>query len=332
MHIVEGMLNPVVYIAFIAIALACIAVGFRWTIKYFSYSKVLLMVTSALVVITLQMLDFPVGGEASGSFIGGAFLGIVLGPWPGYISFCVVTFIQSQLFVDGGVSTMAANMVCSGLVGCFVGSFSFRLSQRIGKGVPVKILGAAAGGFLAAMCSAIAVSLVVGASGSAPMLPLLAGMLSLSLPVGAVEAVVTAALVAFVLVARPEIFEKEVTLTRAQVNKPVALVFFLLSAAAALLSFLAVPLPEMLSHIYASIGTVPLPAGPLMPAPAEGYAIPFIQNPALTRMVAGFFAIAMVGLWMWTMTSGMTKPKKPRGPKREKGKPGDKTVHSEGSN
>ena len=50
------------------------------------------------------MFNVPVPGGSTGYDIGGAIIGIVMGPWAAVISISVALVLQALIFGDGGVS------------------------------------------------------------------------------------------------------------------------------------------------------------------------------------------------------------------------------------
>ena len=63
----------------------------------------------------------------SGHLVGGALVAIILGsPFAAVFILPMVLVIQGVVFGDGGITTMGANIINMGVIGGFVGFYSFR--------------------------------------------------------------------------------------------------------------------------------------------------------------------------------------------------------------
>lgn len=311
MHIPDGMLDTKTFATMWAGAVAGLGYAAYWTRKHFDSSKVVLMAVLAALVFALQMLNFPIAGGTSGHFGGGALAGILLGAWPGAIVMTGVLLVQALLFGDGGVTTLGANIVNMGVIPCFVGTLSYQLSQRIGKGSISKIAGAAAGAFLAVVCSSVAVAIELWASGSAQFIAALSAMAFWHVLIGIGEAVVTGGIIAYVAKARSQILEESAQGSKAS-TRSVVTVLAVLTLAAAGLSFLASSHPDGLEYVYfeMGIGTAPIPEETLIPAPIPDYVLPGVENEALSVIGAGIIGAIITGALIWAIALGFSRRKR----------------------
>ena len=55
------------------------------------------------------MFNVPIPGGSTGHAVGGAIIGIVLGPWAAVIAISVALVLQALMFGDGGITAIAAN-------------------------------------------------------------------------------------------------------------------------------------------------------------------------------------------------------------------------------
>ena len=63
-----------------------------------------LLAFSSAFSFVIRMFNVPVPGGSTGYDIGGAIIGIVMGPWAAVISISVALVLQALIFGDGGVS------------------------------------------------------------------------------------------------------------------------------------------------------------------------------------------------------------------------------------
>jgi len=72
------------------------------------------------------MFNVPIPGGSTGHAVGGAIIGIVLGPWAAVIALSVALVLQAVMFGDGGITTIAANCFNMGVVIPFVGYYTYK--------------------------------------------------------------------------------------------------------------------------------------------------------------------------------------------------------------
>jgi len=138
--------------------------------------------------------------------LGGALAAILLGPWVGTLVITAVLVVQALLFQDGGLIALGANVFNMAVVGVWVGYGAYWLLGRVvGSGrVGSLVRGFAAGWIsvgLAALCCAIELA-ISGTSAWGVAIPAMAGVHAL---IGIGEGLITAAVLAFVAVARPDL-------------------------------------------------------------------------------------------------------------------------------
>lgn len=174
-------------------------------------------VTSALVFAG-QMINYTIPGTgSSGHMCGGMLLSALLGPQAGFLSMIVILTIQCLFFADGGLLALGANVWNMAFYGCFVGYYL--IWRPIMQGGWFSGMGAKAGRrakIIAASLLGCVLTLQLGAfsvvlettlSGitELPFGAFLALMQPIHLAIGLIEGAVTAAVLAFVCEARPEL-------------------------------------------------------------------------------------------------------------------------------
>jgi cobalt/nickel transport system permease protein len=71
--------------------------------------QVPLLALSAAFSFVIMMFNMPMPGGSTGHAVGGAIIGIILGPWAAVISISVALVLQALMFGDGGVTAIGAN-------------------------------------------------------------------------------------------------------------------------------------------------------------------------------------------------------------------------------
>jgi cobalt/nickel transport system permease protein len=109
MHIPDGYLGPYTYIAlFLVMIPIWLYAGHRLGRELRS-RQVPLLALSAAFSFVIMMFNVPVPGGSTGHAVGGAIIGIVLGPWAAVISISVALLLQALIFGDGGITAIGAN-------------------------------------------------------------------------------------------------------------------------------------------------------------------------------------------------------------------------------
>jgi len=71
--------------------------------------QVPLLALAAAFSFVIMMFNVPIPGGSTGHAVGGAIIGIVLGPWAAVIAISVALVLQALMFGDGGITAIAAN-------------------------------------------------------------------------------------------------------------------------------------------------------------------------------------------------------------------------------
>jgi len=149
-------------------------------------------------VFAAQMVNFPVLPGTSGHFVGAAFLAIVLGPHAAALGMAAIVIVQCLVFQDGGILALGANLVNMALVGPYVAYGVFRALVPQGS-TPgrARLYGVSfASALVAIVAGATLVPVEVALSGVSrvPFTAFLGTMVGVHVLIGAVEGVVTFAL------------------------------------------------------------------------------------------------------------------------------------------
>jgi cobalt/nickel transport system permease protein len=180
-------------------------------------------------VFAAMMVNFSIPGTgSSGHMGGGLLLSILLGPQAAFVVMASVLTVQALFFADGGLLALGANIFNLGVFPCFIGLlFIYRpLVHRAGPHASKKKLGAIT--LLAAIISlqlgALGVVIETYFSGisSLPLGSFLLLMQPMHLAIGLIEGLATAALIAFVRAARPDLFDTDRLRSRANASATVS--------------------------------------------------------------------------------------------------------------
>jgi cobalt/nickel transport system permease protein len=109
MHIPDGYLGPTTYIAAWIIMIPIWIYAGRKLSRELRSRQVPLLALSAAFSFVIMMFNVPIPGGSTGHAVGGAIIGIVLGPWAAVIAISVALVLQALMFGDGGITAIAAN-------------------------------------------------------------------------------------------------------------------------------------------------------------------------------------------------------------------------------
>jgi cobalt/nickel transport system permease protein len=187
------------------IALIFIALSLRWARNEMSEEKIPLIAVLAAGIFVLQSFNLPVSFGTSGHLVGGALAAIILGsPLAAVFILTLVLIVQGVLFGDGGITTMGANIINMGVIGGFVGFYTFRGLMITTRNVNVAGFSAA---WLACVLPALACAVEMYFAGT---FPLVAGLVAMGLYhalIGFIEGFVTVVAIRLIVTARPDIVD-----------------------------------------------------------------------------------------------------------------------------
>jgi cobalt/nickel transport system permease protein len=202
-HIPDAFIPIPQGIVYWVIALIFIALAIRWARAEMHEDKIPLVAVLAAGIFALQAFNLPVTMGTSGHLVGGALAAIVLGsPFAAVFILTMVLIIQGVVFGDGGITTMGANIINMGVIGGFVGFYSFKGLMAVTKSLPLSAFAAA---WLACFIPAICASLELFAAGTFPLVPGLIGMGLYHALIGIIEGLVTFVAIKLIAEARPDV-------------------------------------------------------------------------------------------------------------------------------
>ena len=271
MHMADALVSPAVGGTMWAVSAGLAVYSARKITPEAAERKASLMGVLGAFVFAAQMINFtiPMTGS-SGHLGGGMILAILLGPHAAFLVMFSILAVQALFFADGGLLALGCNVFNMGFWTCFVAyPFIFRKIVGAKAGQGRLLVAALVSCVVGLQLGALGVVLETRASGVSelPFGAFLLLMQPIHLAIGVVEGGVTAALVAFVWKARPEILElaAEPKTEGARSLKPVLVVFVAMAlVTGGLLSWFASAHPDGLEWaMFRTSGKeeLPSPAG-----------------------------------------------------------------------
>lgn len=209
MHMADALISPAIGIAGYAASAAATGVSIKRLNSAENEKKIPVMGVMGAFVFTAQMINFTIPGTgSSGHLCGGMLMSAIMGPFAGFLTMIAVLFVQCLLFADGGILALGCNVWNMAFYGCFIGGaiiwrYFMRKNPSRGKIIAASILGCV----ISLQLGAFSVTLETLASGitELPFAVFVATMQPIHLAIGAVEGLITAAVLLFIYEARPEI-------------------------------------------------------------------------------------------------------------------------------
>jgi cobalt/nickel transport system permease protein len=211
MHMADALLSPAVGTTFWAGSLAAIVYCSRKVRDNYDEKLVPLMGVLGAFIFAAQMINFTIPGTgSSGHLAGGMILAVILGPYAAFIVMASVLTIQAFFFADGGLLALGSNIWNLGFYSCFM---AYPLIYRAVTGErsnPKKMmLASVLSSLVGLILGSLSVVLQTTLSGRSelPFLTFASVMLPIHFAIGLVEGVVTAGVLNFVRIARPELLQ-----------------------------------------------------------------------------------------------------------------------------
>ncbi|HUK84267.1 MAG TPA: energy-coupling factor ABC transporter permease [Candidatus Acidoferrum sp.] len=216
MHIPDGYLTPYVFIPAFAITIIFWAICLK-KVKL-TEKQVPIMGLLTALFFAAMMMNWPVVGGTTAHLLGGASMGLILGPFAGGISVTIILVLQAFLFGDGGLTTLGANVLNMGIIGVLVPCAIFLVLNKLvgtkgNKLYAIIFVSAFAGDLLAAVAAGteLGLSQPVFQYGLNVAIPAMALNHSI---IGVGEGIITMILVGTLLKLRPDVLQQSPILKR----------------------------------------------------------------------------------------------------------------------
>ena len=274
------------------------------------------------------MINFPVAGGTSGHLLGGVLAGVLLGPAAGIMALATVLAVQCLFFQDGGLTALGANVLNLALVGAGGGYLVYRLGRLLVRGAKGLLLSTAVAAWASMVLASAACALELAAAGTVPLRLVFPAMTLTHMVVGLGEALITTAVVSFVLKVRPDLLYEPVAVVPPGPEFSWKMVagcgLALALGIALLLPPAASPLPDGLEKLAEDLGfaakaradnAAPLPdyTVPGMKSTWLATSLAAVAGTLLSFVVAGLAAWGLVRWWRRSQRGAQphVKPNKP---------------------
>jgi len=125
--------------------------------------QVPLLALSAAFTFVIMMFNVPIPGGSTGHAVGGAIIGIVLGPWAGVISISVALILQALMFGDGGITAIAANCFNMAVIMPFSAYYLYKILSGSSEITSSKrVLASAVAGYVSLTLAAASTGIMFG--------------------------------------------------------------------------------------------------------------------------------------------------------------------------
>jgi cobalt/nickel transport system permease protein len=211
MHMADALLSPTVGGAMWAVSAGTIAFCARKVRKELDDSKVPLMGVLGAFLFAAQMINFTIPATGSSGHLGGGLLlTVLLGPYAAFITIASVLFVQALFFADGGILALGCNIFNIGFIPAFI-VYPLIYKRILGKDpgqtrMNIAIMISAIVGLQLGPLGVVLETLFSGIS-ALPFSTFVLLMQPIHLAIGAVEGIVTMAVVSFIYKAKPEILQ-----------------------------------------------------------------------------------------------------------------------------
>jgi cobalt/nickel transport system permease protein len=222
MHIPDGFLT--LYIIIPTFIITIIFWGISAKKTKLTDQQVPIMGLLTALFFAAMMMNYPILGGTTAHLLGGATIGLILGPFAGCISMTIILVLQALLFGDGGLTALGANVLNMGIIGIFVPCIVFLAVNKVFKIKTTTALFATI--FISAFLSDIAGALSAGVELGLSQ-PVFQYGLSVAVPamainhsiIGVAEGIVTVIIIGTLLKLRPDVLEKSPILGRLSIFK-----------------------------------------------------------------------------------------------------------------
>lgn len=209
MHMADALISPAVGVAGYAASAVAAGISMKKLNLTENERKIPVMGVMGAFVFTTQMINFTIPGTgSSGHLCGGMLLSAIMGPYAGFLTMIAVLLVQCLLFADGGILAFGCNVWNMAFYGCFIGgAIIWRMFMRKNPSRVKVIVSSILGCVLGLQMGAFSVTIETLVSGitELPFSVFVATMQPIHLAIGAVEGLITAAVLLFIYEARPEI-------------------------------------------------------------------------------------------------------------------------------
>ncbi len=197
MHLGNSIICPVTGIPMLLLAGGAIYWAVRKSRNDYKKEDIFKIIALTMFVFALQMINFAIPQTgSSGHIVGAILLSILLGKYRAFISICTILTVQALFFNDGGLLALGCNIFNMGILACFVAYPLLYKPFENNKPIVGAIL-ASVGALQLGSVFAVTEGIISG-SISGNFGEFLSLMQFIHLPIGIIEGLFTAGIVAIV--------------------------------------------------------------------------------------------------------------------------------------
>ncbi|EKF85619.1 cobalt transporter CbiM [Methanobacterium formicicum] len=202
MHIPDGFIPLWQCAIYYVILIVALYFAQKWARENLDEKAVPLLAVLAAGIFAIMSMNMPIPFGTSGHMVGGALVAIVFcAPEAAIIVFTLVLLVQGLFFGDGGITALGANVLNMGIIGGFVGLYTFKgLRKPIGKYPAIFIAS-----WLSIFLAAEAVAVEMWLAGTFPLVAGLASMGIYHAFIGIIEGVLTVVVIMALEKLRPDL-------------------------------------------------------------------------------------------------------------------------------
>ncbi len=205
MHIPDGLIPFPQWLIYYAISFIALILALRWARNNLDERAIPLLAVISAGIFAIQAMNIPIPFGTSGHMMGAALVAIIFGsPWAAVLVLSIVLVLQGLLFGDGGMTALGVNIFNMGVVGGFVGFYTFKALKGHWKKTAV-FVGAWASIFVASIVAAFELAI----AGSFPLDLGLLYMGGFHAIIGLIEGAITLVVVLAIQNVRPDLFSLE---------------------------------------------------------------------------------------------------------------------------
>lgn len=211
MHMADALISPVVGGVLWAVSAGAASYAARQLKNELNEKKAPLMGVLGAFIFAAQMINFTIPGTgSSGHLVGGLLLSILMGPHAAFLTIISILTVQALFFADGGLLALGCNIINMGFFPCY---FAYPLLYKpIAGNMPGKIrltVAAVSASVIGLQLGAFSVVLETTFSGitALPFATFVLLMLPIHLAIGAIEGLITAAVICFIRQEAPALLD-----------------------------------------------------------------------------------------------------------------------------
>lgn len=202
MHIPDGFIPLGQAAVYWIISIIALYFSLKWARSNLDERKIPLFAVLAAGIFAIQAMNIPIPWGTSGHMVGAALIAILFAsPWAAVLVLSIVLILQGLIFGDGGMTALGANIFNMGVIGGFVGYYTFKATRGLGE-IPSIYIAGWASIFIAAVACAFEMAI-------AGTFPLGLGLEFMGLyhaVIGLIEGLITVVVILGIEKVRPDLF------------------------------------------------------------------------------------------------------------------------------